>query len=77
MCDTLAKAAEDLKPRIAMLGFPNAVVKTGIERLREPYRIAVRLHIDTGEPERIKKINVSGAGGEIISVDEIVRRRCL
>ena len=67
MCDTLAKAVEDLKPRIEMLGFPRAVVKTGIERLGEPYRIAVRLHIDTGEPERIRKINVSGAGGEIIS----------
>ena len=68
MCDTLAKAAEDLKPRIAMLGFPNAVVKAEIERLKEPYRIAIRLHVDTGEPERIKKINISGAGDEIISV---------
>ena len=68
MCDTLAKAAEDLKPRIATLGFPNAVVKAEIERLKEPYRIAIRLHVDTGEPERIKKINISGAGDEIISV---------
>jgi outer membrane protein insertion porin family len=68
MCDTLAKAVDDLKPRIATLGFPNAVVKTGIERLGEPYRIAILLHIDTGEPERIKKINISGAGDEIISL---------
>jgi outer membrane protein insertion porin family len=68
MCDTLAKAAEDMKPRIATLGFPNAVVKTRIERLGEPYRIAILLHIDTGEPERIKKINISGAGDEILSV---------
>jgi outer membrane protein insertion porin family len=68
MCDTLAKAVEDLKPRIAMLGFPRAVVKTGIERLGEPYRIAIRLHIDTGEPEKLKQINISGAGDEVIAV---------
>jgi outer membrane protein insertion porin family len=68
MCDTLAKAVEDLKPRIAVLGFPHAAVKAEIERLAEPYRIAVRLHIDTGAPDRIKKIYISGAGDEVISV---------
>ena len=68
MCDTLKKAVEELKPRIAMLGFPHVMVRAELERLKEPYRIAIRLHIDTGEPERLKKINISGAGDEIISV---------
>jgi len=68
MCDMLEKAVEDLKPRIATLGFPHVMVRTEIERLKEPYRIAIRLQIDTGEPERLKKINISGAEYEIISV---------
>ncbi len=68
ICDMREKAARDLRHEMALLGFPNASVNTEIERLKEPYRINIHLQINTGEPERIEKINISGAGDEVKAV---------
>ena len=51
-----------------MRGFPHAGIKAEIERLKEPYRINIHLQINTGEPERIRKINISGADDEVKAV---------
>jgi outer membrane protein insertion porin family len=64
-CDILDKAVEDLKPRIAALGYPNAEIHAEIVKLKEPYRIDIRLLVNTGEPLRIKKVVITGAGEEI------------
>jgi outer membrane protein insertion porin family len=67
-CDMLDKAVTDLKQNLAIRGFPHAIVHAQTERLEEPHRVNILLHIDTGKPERIKKINISGADDEVKSV---------
>ena len=64
ICDMIEKAVIDLRHEIAVRGFPHAGVNAEIERLKEPYRINIHLRIDAGDPERIRKINISGAGDE-------------
>lgn len=64
-CNILGKAVEDLKPRIAALGYPNADIHAEIVKLKEPYRIDIRLLVNTGEPLRIKKVLIPGAGEDI------------
>ena len=66
-CDILEKAVEDLKPRIAELGYPNADIHAEIVKLKEPYRIDIRLLVNTGEPLRIRKVVITGGGEEIRS----------
>ena len=68
ICDMLEKAVIDIRHEIALRGFPHAGVNAEIERLKEPYRINIHLRIDAGEPERIRKINISGAGDEAKAV---------
>ena len=64
-CDILDKAVEDLKPKIAALGYPDADIHAEIVKLKEPYRINIRLLVNTGEPLRIKKVLIPGAGEDI------------
>lgn len=68
ICDMLEKAVIDIRHEIAVRGFPHAGVNAEIERLKEPYRINIHLRIDAGDPERIRKINISGAGDEAKAV---------
>jgi outer membrane protein insertion porin family len=67
-CDILDEAIRDIKTRLSTLGFPRASIKAEIERLKKPYRINIILIVYTGDPEKIKKIVVSGAGDEIRSL---------
>ncbi len=68
ICDMLEKAVIDIRHEIALRGFAHAGVNAEIERLKEPYRINIHLRIDAGDPERIRKINISGAGDEAKAV---------
>lgn len=63
--DMIEAAIEKLRNGIAMRGFPKASITAEIERLRKPYRINIHLRVNTGEPERIKMIMVSGGAEEI------------
>ncbi len=63
--EIIEKAVEELRQAIAMRGFPHAQISAEIERLKEPYRIHIHLHINTGEPIRIENINVSVTEEEI------------
>jgi outer membrane protein insertion porin family len=67
-CNILDKAIIDLKPKLAYLGYPRATVEGKIENLRSPYSINMRLFVNTGQPEIIKNITISGAGDEIREV---------
>jgi len=67
-CNILDKAIEDLKPKLAYLGYPRAAVEGKIENVRSPYTINIRLLVNTGQPEIIKTITISGAGNEIREV---------
>ena len=66
--DMLGAAIEQLRNEIAKRGFPHALINTEIKRLQKPYKISVHLHVTTGEPERIKKIIITGAAEEIKNV---------
>jgi len=67
-CNILGKAVADIKPKLAYSGYPRASVKGEIESLKEPYGINIRLFVNTGEPERIRNITISGADDEIRDV---------
>ncbi len=66
-CDMLEKAVKDLRPKIVERGFPRVKLGAEVERLREPCRINLYLRVDTGEPEIVKRITVSGTAGDIKS----------
>jgi outer membrane protein insertion porin family len=63
--DLIDSAIEKLKQEIAMRGFPDAVITPKIEKTRKPYRVNIHLQVNTGEPEKIKKIIISGGSEEI------------
>ena len=56
ICDMLEKAVKDMPSKLAVLGFPLARVSAEVERLKDPSRVNIYLKVDTGEPEKIKKI---------------------
>ena len=56
ICDMLEKAVKDMPSKLAVLGFPLARVSAEVERLKDPNRVNIQLKVDTGEPEKIKKI---------------------
>jgi outer membrane protein insertion porin family len=81
-CDILGKAVKDLKPRIAELGYPNADINAEIVKLKEPYRIEIRLVVNTGEPLRIRKVVITGTGEDVrdrmkLSVGDVFNRSVL
>jgi outer membrane protein assembly factor BamA len=67
-CDKLDKIIQELKPKISMLGFPRADIKAEIERLKEPNRINIHLQVNTGEPDIVRKIDISGTEDDIKAV---------
>jgi outer membrane protein insertion porin family len=68
-CGLLDKASEDLKLDLESLGFPRAEIHTKIKRLKKkPYLVDILIGVNTGEPERIKKIEIEGAAEEAKSV---------
>ncbi len=67
-CDTIEKAISDLKPKLAFLGFPRSTVGAEIERLKEPFRINIRLFIEAGEPEIVKQIRIMGTDEDVMKV---------
>lgn len=64
-CDMLERALRELNPEIAMRGFPNAHIDAKVEELKEPNRIDIRLTVNTGSPERIERIMVSGTTDDV------------
>lgn len=67
-CDMLEQALADLKPKLAFLGFPGSTIRAEIERLKEPFRITIHLFIDTGKPEIVKQISVTGKHSDVKKV---------
>jgi outer membrane protein insertion porin family len=67
-CDMLENAVRKLKPEIDRRGFPNAQIDATVEELAGPLRIAIHLKINTGKPERLEKIVVSGMTDEARAV---------
>ncbi len=68
-CGLLEKASEDLKRDLEFLGFPRVEIHTKIKRLKKtPYLVDILIVINTGEPERIKKLEIEGAAEEAKSV---------
>ncbi len=63
--DMIDSAVEKLKHWIAMRGFPDASITARIEKTEKPYRVNIYLQVNMGEPEKIKKIILSGGTEEI------------
>jgi len=63
--DILEDALETVRYEMAMRGFPDARVSAKTERLKKPYRVNIRLTVYTGEPLRIKKIEVPDVSREV------------
>ncbi len=63
--DLIENAKEKLRSEMEIRGFPYTAIHIEIERLKEPYRVQIHIHIDTGDPERIKNIQIHGAPEEI------------
>lgn len=63
--DMIEDAIEQLRNQIANRGYPDSSINVKIERTKAPCRVNLRLQIQTGEPERIKKIIISGGPEEI------------
>lgn len=58
--DLIDFAVEKLKQGIATRGYPDAGITAKIEKTEKPYRVNIYLRVNTGEPEKIKKIILSG-----------------
>ena len=63
--DMIKDAIEQLRNQIANRGYPHTIINVKIERTKTPCRVNLRLQIQTGEPERIRKIIISGGPEEI------------
>ncbi|MEW6584424.1 MAG: outer membrane protein assembly factor BamA [Nitrospirota bacterium] len=64
-CDIIERAVNNLKTEIEKLGYPRADIKAEVRKLDKPNEIEIRLKVDTGAPDIIKSINVSGAPDDI------------
>ncbi len=67
-CDMLENAVKKLKPEIVRRGFPNAQIDATVEEIDGPLRIAIHLKINTGKPEILDKIIISGIADDARSV---------
>ncbi|MGQ9570552.1 MAG: outer membrane protein assembly factor BamA [Thermodesulfovibrionales bacterium] len=63
--ELIKDAIEDLRNKIAERGYPNSLINLKIERTKVLSRVILRIQVQTGEPERIKKIIVSEGPEEI------------
>lgn len=63
--DMIETAIEQLRNQISNRGYPYSSINVKIERTKAPCRVNLRLQIQTGEPERIRKIIISGGPEEI------------
>ncbi len=70
-CDVIEKAIKDLKQDLATRGFTHATIKSEIKTLDNPYRIQLNLFVDTGPPEIIKNITITGTNEEVRSVMQL------
>jgi outer membrane protein insertion porin family len=62
--DLIEPAMKKLQQDIARRGFPNASIEVKTEKLKKPYRTNLHLLVQTGEPEMIKEIIISGGTDE-------------
>lgn len=67
-CEPYAKAKEELKKELSFLGFPDADVSIETVKLKVPYKIDVKLKVNTGIPLIIKKLDIDGPAEEVKSV---------
>ena len=56
--DLLHGAAEELRKTIGRYGFPEATVSAKVIRTSTPYRVDIKLTVDTGKPLIVKKISI-------------------
>ncbi|OGW28145.1 MAG: outer membrane protein assembly factor BamA [Nitrospirae bacterium GWC2_42_7] len=63
--DLVGSAAEDLKNKLSVYGYPGASVSIETVRAKEPYSTDVHLKVDTGIPLIIKKIIIKGDDSKI------------
>src|SRR4030067_599270 len=63
--EMIEDAIQQLRNQIENRGYPHTSINVKIERTKALCRVNLRLQIQTGEPERIRKIIISGGPEEI------------
>jgi outer membrane protein insertion porin family len=63
--DMIEDSIEQLRNQIANRGYPHTRINIKIERTKTPCKVNLHIQIQTGEPERIRKIIISGGPEEI------------
>ncbi|HMK50692.1 MAG TPA: POTRA domain-containing protein, partial [Thermodesulfovibrionales bacterium] len=67
-CQLIDSSVASLRHELALMGFPHAEIKAEINKLKAPYRVDLRITVDTGLPEKIKKIEIEGEAKEAKSL---------
>ncbi|MEW6570271.1 MAG: outer membrane protein assembly factor BamA [Nitrospirota bacterium] len=67
-CVMFGEAERDLERKLAIRGYPETRVNKEIEKLKKPYNVNLHLRVDTGIPDVIKKINISGATNDVVDM---------
>jgi len=67
-CGLIDMSAAALKRELAFLGFPYAEVSPEIKKLKLPYKIDLMITVNTGAPEKIRKLEIEGAAKEAKTV---------
>ncbi len=67
-CGALENGLRTLKRELALRGYPNARVDASVVRSTGTNRVAINLRVDTGIPQTVRKIVISGARDDLKSV---------
>ncbi|NWF99008.1 MAG: outer membrane protein assembly factor BamA [Nitrospirae bacterium] len=59
-CEPFERAIDELKKELSFLGFPHAEIAIKTVRLKSPYKVDIKLEVNTGIPEIIKRIDING-----------------
>ncbi len=59
-CEPFDRAVDELKKELSYLGFPNPDISIRTVRLKSPYKVDIKLKVNTGVPEIIKRIDING-----------------
>lgn len=67
-CGALESGLSTLKRELALRGYPNARVDASVGTHKGTNRVAITLRVDTGIPQTVRKIVISGARDDLKSV---------
>ena len=67
--DLTAAAEQDLKEKYALSGYPDAVVRIHVEKMKQPYRVDLVVTVEAGPPSTIAGVRIDGT--DVIAPDDL------